>query len=38
LIARSITLTPLIEVAALCGLAPFNRDSGQMKGKRRIKG
>lgn len=26
------------EVAALCGLAPFNRDSGSMKGKRRIKG
>ena len=26
------------KVAALCGLAPFNRDSGQMKGKRRIKG
>lgn len=26
------------QVAALCGLAPFNRDSGQMKGKRRIKG
>lgn len=26
------------QVAALCGLASFNRDSGQMKGKRRIKG
>ena len=26
------------QVAALCGLAPFNHDSGQMKGKRRIKG
>lgn len=26
------------QIAALCGLAPFNRDSGQMKGKRRIKG
>ncbi|MDZ7783571.1 MAG: transposase [Halioglobus sp.] len=26
------------QVAALCGLAPFNRDSGTMKGKRRIKG
>ena len=26
------------EVAALCGLAPFNKDSGSMKGKRRIKG
>lgn len=26
------------QVAALCGLAPFNRDSGQMRGKRRIKG
>jgi len=26
------------QVAALCGLAPFNRDSGDMKGKRRIKG
>ena len=26
------------QVAALCGLAPYNRDSGQMKGKRRIKG
>lgn len=26
------------KIAALCGLAPFNRDSGMMKGKRRIKG
>ena len=26
------------EVAALCGLAPYNRDSGTMRGKRRIKG
>lgn len=26
------------QVAALTGLAPYNRDSGQMKGKRRIKG
>lgn len=26
------------QVAALCGLAPYNRDSGSMKGKRRIKG
>lgn len=26
------------EITALCGLAPFNRDSGQMRGKRRIKG
>lgn len=26
------------EVAALCGLAPFNHDSGSMKGKRRIRG
>ena len=26
------------QVAALCGLAPYNRDSGQLKGKRRIKG
>lgn len=26
------------EVAALCGLAPFNKDSGSMRGKRRIKG
>lgn len=26
------------QIAALCGLAPFNRDSGQMKGKRRIRG
>ena len=26
------------EISALCGLAPFNRDSGQMKGKRRIRG
>lgn len=26
------------QVGALCGLAPFNRDSGSMKGKRRIKG
>lgn len=26
------------QIAALCGLAPFNRDSGSMKGKRRIRG
>ncbi|MGI9294294.1 MAG: IS110 family transposase [Pseudomonadales bacterium] len=26
------------KIAALCGLAPFNRDSGKMKGKRRIRG
>jgi len=26
------------EVDALCGLAPYNRDSGSMKGRRRIKG
>lgn len=26
------------EIAALTGLAPFNRDSGQMKGRRRIRG
>ena len=26
------------QIAALTGLAPFNRDSGQMKGRRRIKG
>lgn len=26
------------QIAALCGLAPFNRDSGQMRGKRRIRG
>lgn len=26
------------EVAALCGLAPYNRDSGAMQGKRRIRG
>jgi transposase len=26
------------QVGALCGLAPYNRDSGNMKGKRRIKG
>lgn len=26
------------EISALCGLAPFNRDSGKMKGKRRIRG
>lgn len=26
------------QIAALCGLAPFNRDSGHMRGKRRIKG
>lgn len=26
------------QIGALCGLAPFNRDSGNMKGKRRIKG
>lgn len=25
-------------LASLCGLAPFNRDSGQMKGKRMIRG
>ncbi|AQT60656.1 IS110 family transposase [Cellvibrio sp. PSBB023] len=26
------------KIAALCGLAPYNRDSGIMKGRRRIKG
>ncbi len=26
------------QIAALCGLAPLNRDSGNMKGKRRIRG
>lgn len=26
------------QIAALCGLAPFNRDSGKMKGQRRIRG
>lgn len=26
------------QVASLCGLAPFNRDSGTMKGRRRIRG
>ncbi|WP_049722833.1 IS110 family RNA-guided transposase [Gilvimarinus polysaccharolyticus] len=26
------------QVGALCGLAPYNRDSGNMQGKRRIKG
>ncbi len=26
------------QITALCGLAPFNRDSGSMKGKRRIRG
>ena len=26
------------QVGALCGLAPYNRDSGSMKGKRRIRG
>ena len=26
------------QVSALCGLAPFNRDSGRLKGKRRIRG
>lgn len=26
------------KIAALCGLAPFNRDSGSMRGRRRIKG
>lgn len=26
------------EVGALCGLAPFNKDSGSMRGKRRIRG
>ncbi len=26
------------QIAALCGLAPFNKDSGKMKGRRRIRG
>jgi transposase len=26
------------EIAALTGVAPFNRDSGQLRGKRRIRG
>lgn len=26
------------QIAALCGLAPFNRDSGAMRGRRRIRG
>ena len=26
------------QIAALCGLAPYNRDSGNMKGRRRIRG
>ena len=26
------------KIAALCGLAPYNKDSGNMKGKRRIRG
>lgn len=26
------------QIAALCGLAPYNRDSGKMNGKRRIRG
>jgi len=26
------------QIAALCGLAPFNRDSGSMNGRRRIRG
>lgn len=26
------------QIGALCGLAPYNRDSGSMKGRRRIKG
>ena len=26
------------KISALCGLAPYNRDSGKMKGKRRIRG
>lgn len=26
------------QISALCGLAPFNRDSGSIKGRRRIKG
>ena len=26
------------QIAALCGLAPYNRDSGSLRGKRRIKG
>jgi len=26
------------QIAALCGVAPFNRDSGKLRGKRRIRG
>jgi len=26
------------QISSLCGLAPFNRDSGKMKGRRRIRG
>jgi len=26
------------QIAALCGLAPYNRDSGKLRGKRRIRG
>jgi len=26
------------QISSLCGLAPFNKDSGKMKGKRRIRG
>lgn len=26
------------QIGALCGLAPYNRDSGSMRGRRRIKG
>lgn len=26
------------QISALCGLAPYNRDSGKLKGKRRIRG
>jgi transposase len=26
------------QISALCGLAPFNRDSGKTRGRRRIRG
>ena len=35
---RKLALGILVIIAALGGLAPFNRDSGQKRGKRRIFG
>jgi transposase len=36
-LTRPTRLSPR-KIAALCGLAPFNRDGGAMKGRRRIQG